>query len=91
MLIRQASLFMNSEILKNYYKSNVLSDNFDFESFAMDVFHFQYTSNDVYKRFIDILGFKTNKIVNVSDIPYMPVSFGILPSQFRDLFQLFLW
>ncbi len=45
----------------------------DFEALALDVFHFQYRENTVYKAFVDALGRKHP--ASVREIPFLPVSF----------------
>ena len=44
-----------------------------FEETALDVFHYQYKSNPIYKQFVDHLGKK--KPQKLSEIPFLPISF----------------
>ncbi|HIP37425.1 MAG TPA: acyl transferase [Crocinitomix sp.] len=41
----------------------------------MEVFRFQYDNNKVYKTFCDLLKTDVNKIKNIKDIPFLPISF----------------
>ena len=44
-----------------------------FEETALDVFHYQYTHNPIYKKFVDLLG--RTKPTKLSEIPFLPISF----------------
>ncbi len=44
-----------------------------FEETAIDVFHYQYTRNPIYKQFVDYLG--KNKPQKLTEIPFLPISF----------------
>ena len=44
-----------------------------FEETALDVFHYQYKSNPIYKQFVDHLGKK--KPQKLTEIPFLPISF----------------
>lgn len=47
----------------------------DFDDIAIQLFHYQYSNNSVYKEFVDAIGVKTDNVQLVSDIPFLPVSF----------------
>jgi len=52
-----------------------ISSNSEFKELAMEVFRFQYDNNKVYKTFCDLLKTDVNKIKNIKDIPFLPISF----------------
>jgi Acyl-protein synthetase, LuxE len=47
----------------------------NFTSFALEVFHFQYEYNPVYRQYCDILNIETNKTGSIQQIPFLPVRF----------------
>lgn len=44
-----------------------------FEQTALEVFHFQYQSNSIYRDFVDAIGRK--KVTALHDIPFLPIEF----------------
>jgi phenylacetate-coenzyme A ligase PaaK-like adenylate-forming protein len=46
-----------------------------FNSVALDVFHFQYENNKVYRGFCDAPGIKPSNLDHYSQIPFLPVEF----------------
>jgi len=46
-----------------------------FEAKALNVFHFQYHYNAVYKLFADTLGTNVSTVNSLTDIPFLPISF----------------
>jgi len=50
----------------------------DFDALALEVFHFQYRHNAVYRRFCDALKRLPGRVEGVDDIPFLPVE------MFRD-------
>lgn len=46
-----------------------------FEELAIDIFHYQYFNNPVYKQFVDFLNKDISRIDSVSKIPFIPISF----------------
>jgi len=46
-----------------------------FNELAIDIFQFQYKNNQVYKRFVDLLGVNPSNIRNYSEIPFIPIEF----------------
>jgi len=46
-----------------------------FNSVALDVFHFQYENNQVYRDFCDAPGIKPSNLGHYSQIPFLPVEF----------------
>ena len=47
----------------------------DFNEIALEIFHFQYKYNFVYKQFVDFLKIQTSHIKHYSQIPFLPVEF----------------
>jgi phenylacetate-coenzyme A ligase PaaK-like adenylate-forming protein len=47
----------------------------DFNEIAIEIFHFQYENNLIYKQFVDFLNIRTSSINNYSKIPFLPVEF----------------
>ncbi len=47
----------------------------DFNEVALEIFHFQYENNIVYKQFVDFLNIRILKITHYSQIPFLPVEF----------------
>ena len=47
----------------------------NFESIAMEVFHFQYLNNQVYHSWVDALRIDPNTIQSVDQIPFLPIIF----------------
>lgn len=51
-----------------------LTSDKDFEVKALDLFHYQYRNNQVYRQFVDILGLNPNNVIFQS-IPFLPIEF----------------
>jgi hypothetical protein len=49
--------------------------NGDFEAVAIDVFHFQYACNPVYRLWVDTLGVIPADVRSLHSIPFLPISF----------------
>ena len=47
----------------------------EFNSVALDIFHFQYESNEIYRRYTNALNVQPVKIMHYQEIPFLPVSF----------------
>jgi phenylacetate-coenzyme A ligase PaaK-like adenylate-forming protein len=47
----------------------------DFNSLALDLFHFQYDHNTVYRRWVSSLKVKPEAVRAVEEIPFLPISF----------------
>lgn len=47
----------------------------DFNAVALEIFHYQYKNNIVYKRFVDFLNVDIGSIKNYSQIPFLPIEF----------------
>ncbi|MEO6838039.1 MAG: acyl transferase [Ginsengibacter sp.] len=42
---------------------------------ALEVFFFQYTHNELYKKYVDSIGISPSKVNSLETIPYLPISF----------------
>jgi len=47
----------------------------EFAAKSLEVFRYQYRSNDIYKDFCDLLGQRPDNIRAVSEIPFLPIEF----------------
>lgn len=47
----------------------------DFKELAISVFQFQYENNSIYKSFVDSLKIKPESILEIQDIPFLPIEF----------------
>ncbi len=47
----------------------------DFNEIALEIFHFQYQINAVYKQFVDFLKTRVSQISHYTQIPFLPVEF----------------
>lgn len=61
-----------SDIQNEIFKIN---SNSEFESLAIEVFHFQYQNNLVYKSYIDNLNVSIQNVLQLKDIPFLPIEF----------------
>lgn len=52
-----------------------IEDQQDFNAVAFEIFHYQYLTNPVYHKFVDGLEKKPERITNLSEIPFLPISF----------------
>ena len=47
----------------------------DFDQVALEIFHFQYRQNEIYRKYADAVGGTPGKVLHHSQIPFLPVSF----------------
>jgi len=52
-----------------------ISTEVEFEKMAIEVFNFQYKNNKVYKQYCDYLRIDINRVLVLTDIPFLPISF----------------
>jgi len=52
-----------------------ISSHDDFNEIALEIFHFQYQNNTVYKQFVDFLKTRVSQISHYTQIPFLPVEF----------------
>ncbi len=50
-------------------------NNFDFIAETLKIFRYQYTNNSVYQSFCKLLKIIPEKVTNINEIPFLPVSF----------------
>jgi len=50
-------------------------DESGFDALALEVFHYQYTSNSIYQQYTDALKIKVNEVSSVRQIPFLPIQF----------------
>jgi hypothetical protein len=62
--------FLNSFNSKRYFANPG-----NFESLALDLFHYQSKHNKIYANYLTALNVNTNKIKSVYSIPFLPISF----------------
>lgn len=54
---------------------SIFENNFNFENTALESFRFQAENNAVYHNYLKLLNINPNQISNVSQIPFLPISF----------------
>lgn len=52
-----------------------IRDTEDFNALALRIFHFQYHTNPIYRRFVELLQVNPKDIVDWQEIPFLPISF----------------
>lgn len=62
-------------LLKKRIQAITRTDTAAFNSLAMEVFHLQYTYNDIYRTYCDLLKVDVAAIKRIEDIPFLPISF----------------
>ena len=50
-----------------------LSSSSEFDRYALEVFRFQSVRNEVYKKYLSLLGCNPDSILSVADIPFLPI------------------
>ena len=65
-----------------------ISSSNSFNELAIDIFHFQYKNNKVYRNFVDYIGIKPSGINHYLKIPFLPIEFfkdqKIITGDFRE-------
>lgn len=56
-------------------QAKILSRNFDFETEAFNLFHYQLENNDLYREYVMHLGINVSSITNLFQIPFLPIEF----------------
>jgi hypothetical protein len=63
-----------------------------FESLAIEIFKFQYNTNEVYRQFCDHLGRPASSVRKVSEIPYFPIELfkrhEVISGKLKDIPEL---
>lgn len=47
----------------------------NFTQLAIEIFHFQYQNNDIYRQYCQLIGTDCSKINTIQDIPFLPIHF----------------
>lgn len=47
----------------------------DFEELALEIFHFQYNNNSIYRQYTDALGIRPAQVSSLIQIPFLPIRF----------------
>ena len=63
------------EIFKSLYQRAFSVDESGFEPLALELFHFQYKHNAVYKAYVDHLTVNPALVTEMTQIPFLPISF----------------
>ncbi|WP_341658070.1 LuxE family acyl-protein synthetase/acyl-CoA reductase [Blattabacterium cuenoti] len=75
------------------FKKNIFSilEKKEFENFTWKIFHYQIKYNKIYKNYLQSLDINPLKIKNISEIPFLPISFfkthRILSSRITDCYD----
>src|SRR5579875_3453514 len=67
MEIPKADIWEQTVFAVNYYAN--------FSETALAVFRFQYQNNELYQRFCQALGKTPQQVQQITDIPFLPISF----------------
>jgi hypothetical protein len=62
-------------MLKNENTTFDIASEADFERHALELFHFQYEYNQVYKLWVDLLKISPRLVSTVGQIPFLPIEF----------------
>ncbi len=62
---------------KQYFKSKIftIANSGEFNRVALELFHFQCIENQVYAKYLDALNVNPDDIRDISQIPFLPISF----------------
>jgi len=60
---------------KNFAREVFNVSNKEFSHFAIDLFHFQYQHNTIYKAYTDSLYVNPDSVTSIRQIPFLPISF----------------
>ena len=66
---------MIDQKFQNIDKIFSISSEEELQKMAIEVFNFQYLNNSVYKQYCDYLAIQPTKIRQISEIPFLPISF----------------
>ncbi len=60
----------------NSFKSNVFRiNNQNFEQYALELFHFQYHNNIIYREYVQYLNIRSDEVKAIRNIPFLPIQF----------------
>ncbi len=79
MHITKHNVIKNSNTLNNRFLHTkqifeILSQK-QFDELALELFHFQYKNNKIYKKYCDLLKIDPKKVNKIEKIPFLPISF----------------
>lgn len=52
-----------------------ITHSLSFNEISLQLFHFQYQNNSVYREYVDLLKIDSSKITEINQIPYLPIRF----------------
>lgn len=52
-----------------------IQDNAAFNDLALEIFHHQFKHNQVYKKYVELIGKENQKLKSYKDIPFLPIRF----------------
>jgi phenylacetate-coenzyme A ligase PaaK-like adenylate-forming protein len=64
---------MKFEVLRK--KIFEINSDEEFNDLALEIFHFQYANNSLYRQFVDMGNFSVNSIDHYNKIPFLPIAF----------------
>ena len=47
----------------------------DFIDLTFDIFNYQYNHNNIYRKYVQLIGYKPSLVTNINDIPFLPIEF----------------
>ena len=59
----------------DYYSRVLHLQKSDFDSLAIDLFHYQYNHNAIYRQYCDLLKVKKDNVNDIDSIPFLPIQF----------------
>lgn len=60
------------DLKKQIFKVRSVSE---FNDLALEIFHYQYSNNEIYREFVNIQNINIHKIEHFSNIPFLPIGF----------------
>lgn len=63
------------ETFKSFDTKIYTVNDISFTDIALEVFHFQATNNELYKKYIDHLGISMSQVKTLEQIPFLPIAF----------------
>lgn len=56
-------------------EEKILSNNYNFDELALEIFSFQYQYNKIYRQFVEYSKIQVNAIETIHQIPFLPIQF----------------
>ncbi|MBL6448310.1 acyl transferase [Fulvivirga sp. 29W222] len=60
---------------KSFYQNIFHAKKSNFDELALNLFQYQANRNSIYKRFIENIGIQVSEVIEVEQIPFLPISF----------------